>query len=463
MYNKHIIYILLFILLYICNINAQSTYHRYQVIGSIGYSNPFHLQKNSHHFKGPGISGSAGVHLYFNAFSGVALSAGRDYHSSTSMFNAFLKEKYLVNNLALSRPGWTNLSFLGGPVFKLRKQKFEIEAFGQIGIHVIKVPYLDFRVLMNNEMYEIAKLSGGVEQIRLAWQSGFNAHYRINTNTTAMFRSAVQSNLGLSKYNQLFSYRDVSDENNNNKIEIGEYIASPLIDEASLNNFLHLNVSVGVSYSFGLKNAQSETSDFSDYNSIDTKQELTVKQTDSLSSPSDAAFKTPSKKVTEININEDTTTNAKEGFISHKHLDSIKYTDQELNNNTSEKDITYKPSPSYRDTTALVRLQLITENTQNNEKKSLSNNQNNPKNALVYKIQIAALKTSQKNIVLSGLTIPVEVEYHADINLYKYIAGNFTTEDEALITLMEIRSLGFRDAFIAIYHQEKRMSTSHHK
>lgn len=461
MYKNHIIYILLLILLNICTINAQLPYHRYQIIGSLGYSNPFHVNKINHHFKGAGVSGSAGVQLFFNQYSGLALSIGREYHSSASRFNDFLQDKYLVNNLATSRPGWTNISFLGGPVFKLRKQKFEIDAFGQVGIHVIKVPYLDFRLLMNGEMYEIARLSGGVEQLRLAWQSGINVHYRMNENTSVIFRSAVQSNLGLSHYNQLFSYRDVSDVNRNNQIDIGEYIAAPLIDEASLNNFLHLNISLGVSYAFGLRSPQSEYSGDSEDHRIYSLYEMPNVQNDSLNylpevnKPGQNPI--PQKQALSDTIKaykiNPAPTNDHSLIDNHIIPDDATLKNREQNKTrVSDTDNHSKTVPAFKDTTAVVRVQFITNNAQNAVQRTS-----------VYKIQIAALSTNQKNISIPGMNIPVEIEYHTDVKLYKYMAGRFSTENEALIKLMEIRALGFSDAFIAIYQEDKRISTSNHK
>ncbi len=470
MYYKHIIHILLFLLLHICNIYSQTTYYKYQILGTFGYSNPIQINTKSHHFKGAGLTGNADVHLYFNQFSGLALSVGRAYHSSTSRFNEFLQDKYLVNNLATSRPGWTNISFLGGPVFKFRKQKFEIDGFAQVGIYVIKVPFLQFRVLMNNEMYDIASLYGGVEQVRLAWQSGFNIHYRLNQYTSVLFKSSLQSNLGLSKYYQLFRYRDVSDINNNAKIDISEYINAPLIEEESLINFLHVNVSLGVSYAFGLKNSSAEISSFSEVNNIYPVMEVFKEQTDSLTHPIRKEIKDTIIQISQKQTSENT-----------KIIDNLKPTEYVIqnNNNRPEKTISNQPesndfstteidkvsnsSPVFKETTAIVRIKLLTENSQNDEKEAVNNDQNLLKKSTEYKIQIIALSANQKDIISPDLNIPIEVEYNAEIKLFKYMTGRFSSENEALKKLMEIRALGFSDAFIAIYNDNKRVSTAHHK
>lgn len=81
---------------------------------------------------------------------------------------------------------------------------------------------------------------------------------------------------------------------------------------------------------------------------------------------------------------------------------------------------------------------------------------------IVYKVQIAV--TSQMlNIKQAPYNSIKVITYDKQGNLYKYMAGNHGNFNDARNELQKMKSLGFKDAFIVVYKQGVRLSTSEAK
>lgn len=78
---------------------------------------------------------------------------------------------------------------------------------------------------------------------------------------------------------------------------------------------------------------------------------------------------------------------------------------------------------------------------------------------IVYKVQIT-VSSQLLNIKLKPYNTIKNITYEKQNNLYKYMAGNFSTYSDAKREQEEMRKLGFKDAFIVVYKQGVRLNAT---
>lgn len=81
---------------------------------------------------------------------------------------------------------------------------------------------------------------------------------------------------------------------------------------------------------------------------------------------------------------------------------------------------------------------------------------------LIYTIQIGAFSKKVLPDFFSGIH-PIMAEFLIDRNIYKYYAGIFRSFNEADSGLQKVRSLGFKEAFIVAYFDNKKIPLSRAK
>ena len=122
-------------------------------------------------------------------------------------------------------------------------------------------------------------------------------------------------------------------------------------------------------------------------------------------------------------------------------------------------------SPEVRQEVEMRRSEIVgiyLENVNNNntafynEKNPIVTNKPLPE-GLIYKVQIAAFKREVNPINLKGIK-PINIEKIQNSAWLRYMAGLFTSYDDALSARNQIRGLGFKDAFIVPYFNGERIS-----
>lgn len=85
-----------------------------------------------------------------------------------------------------------------------------------------------------------------------------------------------------------------------------------------------------------------------------------------------------------------------------------------------------------------------------------------PKDIVTFKIQFVALKISNKSFPKLQEIGSIKTEFYPKNAMYRYNLGPYVTEEEAVSDMMKVRSLGFKDAFLAVYKNGKRANTLFH-
>jgi len=93
---------------------------------------------------------------------------------------------------------------------------------------------------------------------------------------------------------------------------------------------------------------------------------------------------------------------------------------------------------------------------------TLKGDASTPKNIVTYKIQFVALKISDKSFPKLQEIGSIKTEFYPKNAMYRYNLGPYLTEEEAVSDMMKVRSLGFKDAFLAVYKNGKRTNTLFH-
>lgn len=78
---------------------------------------------------------------------------------------------------------------------------------------------------------------------------------------------------------------------------------------------------------------------------------------------------------------------------------------------------------------------------------------------IVYKVQIT-VSSQLLNIKLKPYNTIKNITFEKQNNLYKYMAGNFSSYSDARREQEEMRKLGFKDAFIVVYKQGVRLNAT---
>ncbi|MEZ4909606.1 MAG: hypothetical protein R2774_01965 [Saprospiraceae bacterium] len=81
----------------------------------------------------------------------------------------------------------------------------------------------------------------------------------------------------------------------------------------------------------------------------------------------------------------------------------------------------------------------------------------------MYKIQFIAIKKANAAFPNVESIGTIETEYFPNKSVYRYVLGNYTDKESAIADVNRIRQLGFRDAFIAVYHNDIRVNTIYHR
>lgn len=81
---------------------------------------------------------------------------------------------------------------------------------------------------------------------------------------------------------------------------------------------------------------------------------------------------------------------------------------------------------------------------------------------IIYRVQIA-VSSQPLNIKLKPYNTINNITFERQSNLYKYMAGNFSTYSDARREQESLRSKGFKDAFIVVYKQGVRLNASEAK
>jgi N-acetylmuramoyl-L-alanine amidase len=83
-------------------------------------------------------------------------------------------------------------------------------------------------------------------------------------------------------------------------------------------------------------------------------------------------------------------------------------------------------------------------------------------NGISYKVQ---LKASSKKLLKSDKVYKAatNIQYEYVNGVYKYLSGPYTSFSEAGKFLKKARTLGYTDAFVAVYKNGKRLSLSEAK
>ncbi|HRX29498.1 MAG TPA: hypothetical protein P5235_08925 [Saprospiraceae bacterium] len=81
---------------------------------------------------------------------------------------------------------------------------------------------------------------------------------------------------------------------------------------------------------------------------------------------------------------------------------------------------------------------------------------------VTYMVQFLAAKEGNLNLKKAKSIAPIQKEYFSDMKMYRYMFGSYSDLEDAKSVLMKIRKAGYKDAFIAIYHEGKRVVTFYH-
>lgn len=77
-----------------------------------------------------------------------------------------------------------------------------------------------------------------------------------------------------------------------------------------------------------------------------------------------------------------------------------------------------------------------------------------------FSVQIATSKQIMKSKTKKWNKVKFPVEIKKEKGIFKYLAGNFKTMNEATMACRELRKLGFKDAFVVAYIGEQRVKVS---
>lgn len=79
-----------------------------------------------------------------------------------------------------------------------------------------------------------------------------------------------------------------------------------------------------------------------------------------------------------------------------------------------------------------------------------------------YQVQFIAIRHPNALFMSVGSIDKIRVEYINDKKLYRYSLGGYVSMEEALKDLKHVRAKGYKDAFIALYENGKRVDTMYH-
>lgn len=128
----------------------------------------------------------------------------------------------------------------------------------------------------------------------------------------------------------------------------------------------------------------------------------------------------------------------------------------ELSDMKKDKPATKTGSDSTKDKADDKKEGAVKEEKELKEKPVVVKTDDTPKSAIIYKVQIAS---SDKKIPLNSekfkdVEKPGEYE---DKGIYKYTAGEFTKQDDAVRLQSQLRKAGFKDAFVIAMQDGKRI------
>ena len=79
-----------------------------------------------------------------------------------------------------------------------------------------------------------------------------------------------------------------------------------------------------------------------------------------------------------------------------------------------------------------------------------------------YQVQFIAIRHPNALFMSVGSIDKIRVEYINDKKLYRYSLVGYNTKEDALKDLKHVRAKGYKDAFIALYENGKRIDTMYH-
>lgn len=223
-----------------------------------GISEPLGAFRSQEMFSGRGRSIGGGFDYFFGKF-GLGFNAGTFNNESEQAFSDYIYNKFLERTKVNQDNMWNTKFGMFGPIFKTGFKKFEFDIYLRGGYSQIQVPYLLFSKSFFDQSYDIYRFSGVSENWQFAWSSGVKFIYKLTHQLGIQVRADYFATTYLSEVAYEKSFRDVSDANNNGRIDDAEYFESRKVNNSNYSNLSVVNLNLGLLFQIGRKKQQVAT------------------------------------------------------------------------------------------------------------------------------------------------------------------------------------------------------------
>ncbi len=483
-----------------------------QIDLSGGGAVPMSYMRNIYMFAGNGYQLNGHIDFFVGKI-GLGVAAGYTDNPSSSLFASHIEHKYFEKIFVDQPQSWQTKYMVFGPSFRYGSKKWDINIFAKAGISQSQTPQLMFQKYFFGQPIEIFNFEGRSGEFQYIWNAGVRGMYNINSWLGIQLKADYLSTQFLSQMGYQYSYFNVQDVNNNGIIDDPEYMEAEETYKKGEAAISSLNLSTGLVFKIGriagkrkVKMLPTELMDLPAPVVEAPQKEVLPAVVEVIDPLPIVPVTSPIVEDVEKPLEDLHVADAIESKYDAEAAEFLYKAGESYFavNNFDDAIVCFnklKSDPNYPRAKYMFALsQCATGNCEAAQKEYKEFAQNyresdsrtleiifashmerckrgdllvkSKENTIIaaentfaqkeYKVQFVAIKKPDATFPKVAQIGPIVSEFFPKKTVYRYSLEGYTTLDEALNHMKEVRKIGFKDAFIAIYENGVRTNTLYH-